>query len=145
VIYVVERDQTARRDWPLEAWLNLVGLHGYGGGASVSGGHWTAGRLVERASLGLDDGDGWCSLSAFAPLGLNLGGSRYELEVQRGRIGAQMSGAPWKHPYARIRAGAVFRGSSDDVAGGWVDDLARLDDGTPVGDYAFAFPVRLNP
>jgi CRISPR type III-A-associated RAMP protein Csm4 len=128
--------------WNLRTRLEEVGRSGFGGGASVGRGAFEV--LEERnANLPMVQGaDGFTSLSAFVPKGLQPEHGYYDLEVYRGRLGGGYNGPePWKRPYVRAKTGSSFQGPASGVYGMWVDGLATLENGAKVGDYAFAYPV----
>jgi CRISPR-associated protein Csm4 len=145
VVYVQVLNQDDWKNWQFRAWFTAVGLEGFGGGASVSGGHWEAAELMECKPLGVESANAWMSLAAFAPMGLDLAKTRFELETQRGRVGSVVTSSPWKKPYTRIKTGAVCQTEIPNTpVGAWLNDLARLGNGQAVGDYAYAFPVGVN-
>jgi CRISPR-associated protein Csm4 len=128
--------------WNLRKRLEDVGRSGFGGGASVGRGAFEVLKECPANLMGPSNANGFTSLSAFIPKDLSPEQGYYDLEVYRGKLGGGYHGTdPWKRPYVRAKTGSSFRAQADKVHGMWVKDLATLENGGKVGDYAYAFPV----
>ena len=128
--------------------LNEVALSGYGKRKSVGYGAMQPPDIKPFTDFdGLEDANGFVSLSAFVPAANDPTDGYWRTEVKYGKLGEEYAnvGNPFKRPLLRLLAGAVFRETESvrPFYGRLVDGVAP---GMPqAAQYAFAFavPMRL--